>query len=228
MHPLRLPFATVVAVISAFACVSAWTAAPLYSPAEVRAAASTGPAEGTEYPPADSHGWKAPAAPSAARAVAYYPNGSVVVEQRFWSAALAREMHYRLYLPPGYVLEWRDYPVLYMLHGVAGGSSEWEELGLLEAADRLIAAGEIAPLLIVLPDGGPNYWVDHADGARWRDFVVSDIVPNVGRLYRTHPVRAARAIGGLSMGGEGALRIALLHPDIFGIAAAHAPSLRTS
>lgn len=80
----------------------------------------------------------------------------------------------------------------------------------------------------MLPDGGPNYWANHADGARWGDYVVEDVVPLVDRLYRTRPEREARALGGLSMGGEGALRLALLNPDVFAIAAAHAPSLRTS
>ena len=165
---------------------------------------------------------------SEARAGGRLANGSIVVEQRFRAATVAREMRYRVFFPPGYAFERRGYPVLYMLHGVAGDSSEWEQLGLLDAADRLIAAGEIDPFLIVLPDGGPNYWANHADGARWGDYVVEDVVPLVDRLYRTRPERESRAVGGLSMGGEGALRLALLNPDVFAIAAAHAPSLRTS
>lgn len=165
---------------------------------------------------------------SEARADGRLANGSIVVAQEFWAATVAREMRYRVFFPPGYVYERRDYPVLYMLHGVAGDSSEWEQLGLLDAADRLIADGTIDPFLIVLPDGGPNYWANHATGARWGDYVAEDVVPIVDRLYRTRPERAARAIGGLSMGGEGALRLAMLHADVFGIAAAHAPSLRTA
>ena len=165
---------------------------------------------------------------SAARGGGRLANGSIVVEQPFWAATVRREARFRVFFPPGYAFERRDYPVLYMLHGVAGDSSEWEQLGLLDAADRLMADGEIDPFLIVLPDGGPNYWANHADGARWGDYVVEDVVPLVDRLYRTRPEREARAIGGLSMGGEGALRLAMLNPDVFGIAAAHAPSLRTS
>lgn len=165
---------------------------------------------------------------SGPRAAGRLANGSMVVEQGFWAATVAREMRYRVFFPPGYVYERRDYPVLYLLHGVAGDSSEWEQLGLLDAADRLIADGTIDPFLIVLPDGGPNYWANHASGACWGDYVVEDVVTTVDRLYRTRPEREARALGGLSMGGEGALRLALLRPDVFGVAAAHAPSLRTS
>jgi S-formylglutathione hydrolase FrmB len=161
------------------------------------------------------------------RIVARYVGGSHVVEERFWSAAVGREARYRLFVPPGYFVETRRYPVVYLLHGVAGDATEWQELGILEAADRLIGAGAIAPMLIALPDGGPNYWVNHADGPRWGDFVL-DVVWSVDAHYRTVRDRDARAIGGLSMGGEGALRLALLHPETFAIAAAHAPSLRTS
>lgn len=160
------------------------------------------------------------------RTIVAYQRGSSVVQQRYRSTVLDRELHYRLFLPPGYAGETRRYPVVYLLHGVAGGSSEWQELGLLDAADRLMAAGEIEPMLIALPDAGPNYWVNHASGARWGDTVVEDLVPSVDSRYRTIPTREARAIGGLSMGGEGALRLAFLHPDTFGTAAAHAPSLR--
>lgn len=163
-----------------------------------------------------------------ARVVAHYPNGSLVLEHRLWATTVSHERRYRIFVPPGYMVESRRYPAVYMLHGVAGDSTEWQELGLLAAADRLIGEKQIDPFLIVLPDGGPNYWVKHASGARWGDYVVEDVVRSVDRFYRTDPARRARAVGGLSMGGEGALRLALLNPDVFSIAAAHAPSLRTS
>ena len=115
-------------------------------------------------------------------------------------------------LPAGYDAGARRYPVLYMLHGVAGDSSEWQSIGLLDAADRMIMRGEIDPFLIVLPNGGANYWVNQADGARWADYVVDDVVRQVDRDYRTVAAPRGRAIGGLSMGGEGALRIAMTRP----------------
>jgi S-formylglutathione hydrolase FrmB len=134
---------------------------------------------------------------------------------------------YRVMLPPDYDAGSRHYPVLYMLHGVAGDSSEWESIGLFDAADRMIQRGEIDPFLIVLPNGGANYWVNHASGARWVDYVVDDVVRQVDRDFRTVASPRGRAIGGLSMGGEGALRIAMTRPGVFGTAAAHSPSLRT-
>jgi enterochelin esterase-like enzyme len=157
-----------------------------------------------------------------------YPGGSMVLEQPLYAHDLGLATSYRIFLPPGYGETTRRYPVLYMLHGVAGDASEWQSIGLLEAADRMIQAGQIDPMLVVLPNGGANYWVNHADGTRWGDYLIDDVVPAVDARFRTLADRSGRAIGGLSMGGEGALRLAMLNPDVFGIAAAHSPSLRTA
>jgi len=157
-----------------------------------------------------------------------YAGGSTVIEEPLYSPTLDIHTSYRVMLPPGYDRDARSYPVLYMLHGVAGDSNEWQSIGLLEAADRMITRGAIDPLIIVLPNGGANYWVNQASGPRWADYVVDDVVTQVDRAYRTIDSPHARAIGGLSMGGEGALRLAMQHPNVFGIAGAHSPSLRTS
>jgi enterochelin esterase-like enzyme len=178
------------------------------------------PARDTTVPPTvDVHG---PAT------VTTYAGGSRVLEHDLYSPTLDLHTTYRIMLPPGYDGDARRYPVLYMLHGVAGDSSEWQSIGLLEAADRMIQRGQIDPFLIVLPNGGANYWVNQATGARWGDYVVNDVVGQVDRDYRTIDNPTARAIGGLSMGGEGALRLALQHPNVFRIAGAHSPSLRTA
>jgi putative tributyrin esterase len=157
-----------------------------------------------------------------------YAGGSKVVEADLYSPTLDLHTTYRVMLPAGYEAGSRRYSVLYMLHGVAGDSDEWQSIGLLEAADRMIQRGEIDPFLIVLPNGGANYWVNHASGARWVDYVVDDVVRQVDREYRTVASPRGRAIGGLSMGGEGAMRIAMTRPGTFGTAAAHSPSLRTA
>jgi len=157
-----------------------------------------------------------------------YPGGSSVIEHPMYASTLGLSTSYNIFLPPGYAESTQRYPVLYMLHGVAGDATEWQSIGLLEAADRMIQDGEIQPMVIVLPNGGANYWVNHADGARWGDYLVSDVVASVDREYRTIPDRTARAVGGLSMGGEGALRLAMQNPAVLGIAAAHSPSLRTA
>ena len=157
-----------------------------------------------------------------------YAGGSTVLDHPQFASTRSLSTSYSIFLPPRYAVCSQRYPVLYLLQGVAGDSTEWQSIGLLEAADRLIQDGVIEPMLIVLPNGGANYWVNHADGARWGDYLVADVVASVDREYRSIPDRDDRAVGGLSMGGEGALRMAMLNPDVFGIAAAHSPSLRTA
>ena len=70
-------------------------------------------------------------------------------------------MPYLVFLPPGYDSDRAArFPALYMLHGLGGDLTEWTEYRIFEEADALIRAGEIPPLLIVLPEGGQSYWVD--------------------------------------------------------------------
>jgi enterochelin esterase-like enzyme len=156
------------------------------------------------------------------------PSAQKVVERTFWSSALNREMPYKVYLPPGYESETNArYPVLYMLHGLGGDHSEWERIGLFAAAGELMERGEIPPMIIVTPEGERGYWMDHANnGPRFGDYISQDLVSAIDQQYRTIPARAFRAIGGMSMGGHGALQLALNNPHQFGIVGAHSVALR--
>jgi enterochelin esterase-like enzyme len=155
------------------------------------------------------------------------PGGTTVSPERFYSQSLKNASLYEVILPPGYDRDSRRYPVLYLLHGAAGGANEWVEIGIHKAADGLWSAGAIEPFIIVLPEGGSSYWLNHADGGpRWGDYVVEDLVREIDSTYRTVADRDHRAIGGLSMGGDGALQLALNRPDVFGIAGGHSPTTR--
>ena len=147
-------------------------------------------------------------------------------ERWFYSAQLDRDMPYLVYLPSDYGTAGRRYPVLYMLHGGGGHRDEWVAYRLIDVADQEIQTGSLAPMIIVLPQGDKSYWVNYAnDGPRWGDYVIQDLVPHIDATYRTLRDPSARAIGGLSMGGWGALYHAFTHPDVFGIVGAHSPSL---
>jgi enterochelin esterase-like enzyme len=149
------------------------------------------------------------------------------VEQWFFSRALNREMPYYLYLPPDYDDSGRGYPVLYLLHGASGDAAEWPVYGFIDVLDRSIYAHEIEPFIVVLPQGEWGYWINHAEGGyRWGDYVTRDLVNQVDSTFRTLRRPWRRAIGGLSMGGYGALVQAFKHPDVFGTVGAHSPSLR--
>jgi S-formylglutathione hydrolase FrmB len=149
----------------------------------------------------------------------------------FASAVLARTMPYRVFLPPSYDTPagaGRRYPVVYLLHGMSGRYDEWSGYGVEEVANQLMADGELPEMILVLPQGGLGYWMnqDGPGGTQWAEYVARDLVSHVDATYRTIARREARAVGGLSMGGHGAIQLALTYPDIFSVAGAHSPSIR--
>ncbi|HEX2184112.1 MAG TPA: alpha/beta hydrolase-fold protein, partial [Chloroflexota bacterium] len=157
--------------------------------------------------------------------------GGTWQDRVFHSESLGRPMPYRVYLPPGYnraTEAARRYPVLYLLHGTSGRYEEWSGYGLEEVTNELLAEGRMPEVILVLPQGGLGYWLNQVGpgGTRWGDYVARDLVRHVDATYRTLAQREARAIGGLSMGGHGALQLALNYADVFGIAGGHSPSLR--
>lgn len=123
----------------------------------------------------------------------------------------------RLYLPSCYAERPAErYPVLYLLHGKGFTEDQWERLGAATGADELIAAGEIAPLIVVMPrDAGESF-----DPA-----LVDAILPYVDAHYRTLDDRATRAIGGLSRGGGWAVHFGLKYPERFGRIGLHSPAV---
>lgn len=151
-----------------------------------------------------------------------------VLERSFRSSALGREMPYSVYLPPAYdSAQSTHYPVLYMLHGLGGDHViEWRAYGIVELTEELLRAGLIEPLIIVLPEGEDGYWMDHADGGpAWGTYVADDLVAEIDSHFRTIPTREARALGGNSMGGHGAMQLAMNYPERFGVVGMHSPTL---
>jgi len=152
-------------------------------------------------------------------------------ERHLYSETLGRELPYRVYLPAGYdqpasasgaAAPLRRYPVLYLLHGLGAGYRQFTNLGLDAELER-----QNVQAIVVAPSGRAGYWVNHADGGlRWADYVAQDLIAHVDATYRTIPAREARAIGGISMGGHGALQLALNNPTLFGAVGAHSPALR--
>src|SRR3954454_21765616 len=108
------------------------------------------------------------------------------------------------------------FPVLYLLHGGAGGNSaQWTTGG---GTEEQITNGR--PLITVMPDGGKvgwfTNWVDQSQGAQnWADFHLNQLIPWVDANLRTIAAKNGRAIAGLSMGGFGAVRYAQDRPDLF-------------
>lgn len=139
------------------------------------------------------------------------------------SPALGRGIPYSLYLPDGYEDGARRYPVLFLLHGLGGNERDWLEGGRIGATlDRLIGAGAVPAMIVVMPGMGDGWYVDNPDPGglgRVQTAFLEDLVPYVDRAWRTLGRREGRAVAGLSMGGWGAMRFAMLRPELFVAAA---------
>lgn len=143
-----------------------------------------------------------------------------------YSPLLYRDMIYWIYLPPGYGDTDRRYPVVYALHGGGGLQDEWAAYGLFDMADRAFAAGALMPFIIVLPHGERSYFTNWASNdPAWGEYLAYEMVDEVDQNFGTLRSPAARAVGGLSIGGWGALHQGFTYPNVFGVVAASSPSL---
>jgi S-formylglutathione hydrolase FrmB len=123
------------------------------------------------------------------------------------------------------------FPVLYLLHDFGGDAQFYERYGLQDILDDMYAKGEIGRMLVVTVDAssyfGGAYYRNSATSGKYEDMITAlvNYIENSGTFHvHSRGGRAARAIGGFGMGGYGAMRYALDHPDIFSsISAASAP-----
>lgn len=142
--------------------------------------------------------------------------GEVVVDRHYDSAALGRQANYSTVRPDKAA---GTLPVVYLLHGRDSSAAEWLRLGnVAETLDRLVAEKRIPPVMIVLPDAGNGWYVDGPAMAA-ETAIVRDLAADVERKHDVRRDREGRAIAGNSMGGFGAVRIALAHPERYVAAA---------
>lgn len=160
---------------------------------------------------------------------------------RLSSAALGVDKRYWVALPPDYDRSDRRFPVVYFLHGFGGRPENW----VRAAPDAALAAGLSA--ILVMVDGDDSFYVNWARPAdyercraeerpwgrvdaddycvrhgRYEDYVTQDVVAQIDARYRTRADRSGRALAGFSMGGFGALMLAMRHPDVYSAAVSHA------
>lgn len=138
-----------------------------------------------------------------------------VAETRHGSALMGREMPYRVILPRDYHNKRNRsvrYPVLFLLHGLWGDFANWTDRN---EPGAFLTNG----LIVVTPEGGNGWYVDSATepGDRYESYLVRELVPEIDSKFRTRADRESRFVAGLSMGGYGALKFGLKHPDLFGI-----------
>lgn len=156
-------------------------------------------------------------------------NSIIIDNLVFKSKILRSEISYAVYLPPGFPSSEKQYPVLYLLHGFGSHHRTWiTEGNLKETADFSIRSGFLPPAVIVLPDAGTSWNINDCRGKyRWEDMFLMEFIPYIEAQYHISRNPDHRAIGGLSMGGYGAIVLALKHPDIFHLVLAMSAALRT-
>ena len=137
------------------------------------------------------------------------------------SKILGHEVKYSIYLPAGYEISDRNYPVLYLLHGYTDDDTGWVQFGeVQEITDASIENGNATPMIIAMPDAGVSWYINSSDKkVMYEDFFIKEFIPFIDKTYKTRPKKEFRAVAGLSMGGHGTFIYAFKHPDMFAAAA---------
>ena len=137
------------------------------------------------------------------------------------------ERHVSIYLPPNYEKSEERFPVIYYLHGFMGDDQIHPTMKMI--LDKGISSGKIKPFIFVIPDHKTIYdgsfYSNSSLTGNWSDFTSKELVDYIDTHYRTKATRESRGIAGHSMGGYGAFKIAMLHPDVFSSTYALSPGL---
>lgn len=134
----------------------------------------------------------------------------------FHSDALGRTMRYSIVVPAASTSSL--VPVVYLLHGHGGEAGDWFTYS------RAASLAHRFNVAVVTPEGG-NTWYINGGSGRWGDYIADDLVREVEKRWPVKRSREGRAIAGLSMGGYGALNLALRRPEVFGLAASMSGAL---
>jgi putative tributyrin esterase len=137
----------------------------------------------------------------------------------FQSASLGRAMRYRVILP-SFIAPGTKLSAVYLLHGGGGTFRDWSNYSdVAEFAE--------SRLILIMPQGDYSYYVNSVKrpGDRYEDYIVRDLLSDAEVKFPIAIGRDNRAIAGVSMGGFGAIEIALRHPDLFAFAGGLSPAI---
>ena len=146
-----------------------------------------------------------------------------IVKKSLPTSLLRDALEYRIYLPPCYFEQTSEhYPVLYLFHGQGFTDDQWDRIGVDEMSDKLIAAGKIAPLIIVMPHDVSSAQPSETNFSR---VILEQLIPAIDETYRTKAERLYRAVGGMSRGGGWAIHFGITYWKYFGALGAHSPAV---
>ena len=155
-------------------------------------------------------------------AFSVFANASKVVTDSIYSKNLNCWQKYNVYIPTGFEKSEKQYPVVYLLHGLYGAYDNWAKQGGMKLViDELIGSGEADEMVIIMPNAGDsdvrNYQNGYFNVEDWpyEDFFFNELLPQAEKKYRVIGDKEHRAIMGLSMGGGGSVVYSQRHPDMF-------------
>ena len=156
------------------------------------------------------------------------PGGSAIEFKSFDSQSLGMSERYSVFLPPSYAKDpSRTYPVLYFLHGLNNDETSWtvERYGQLQnSLEQMMLSGKLPEFVMVHPRGDNSFYCNYIDGSkRYEDLLTQELISYMETHYRARKGRENRAIAGTSMGGYGALKIAMKYPDRYASVAGQSP-----
>jgi len=162
----------------------------------------------------------APLAARSSQAIAAQatPTNTRVRTIPFESKLVGKILPYNVLLPVAYdqpAAKTKRYPVVYLLHGLTGHYTNWLE------KTRLASYPDAYDFIIVTPEGNDGWYTDSATvpSDKYESYILQELIPDVEKRFRAGNKREDRAIAGLSMGGYGAIKLGLKHPDKFAFAA---------
>jgi pimeloyl-ACP methyl ester carboxylesterase len=125
-------------------------------------------------------------------------------------------------LPPDYASSDKRYPVVYVLHYYTGSEiSHVVEVG--RAMNKLLDSGDVKEMILVYPDASNKFrgskYLSSPTIGDYETYLTQDLVNFIDTNFRTLAQRESRGITGCSMGGDGAMHLALAYPDVYSVAA---------
>lgn len=144
-----------------------------------------------------------------------------------------------VYLPPGYdSATEKRYPVVYLLHGIGDTDGEFTSAwkGQTDAWGTIrglmnngVAERRFGEMIVVMPDQRTkmmgSFYTNSAATGNWEDFTAKDLVNFIDKKYRTLARPESRGLAGHSMGGHGAIKVGMRHPEVFSVVYAMNPAL---
>jgi S-formylglutathione hydrolase FrmB len=132
----------------------------------------------------------------------------------YFSRSLLQASSFNVVFPDDPTIK-RPWAAFYLLHGLSDDHTIWMRRTSVE---RYV--GDL-PMVLVMPDGGRGWYTNALEGYAYEDDLVRDVVGLVDRTFPVRGDREGRGIGGLSMGGYGAVKIGLKHLDLFASVTSH-------